>query len=138
MNRTDLQKISKIRLTEGQRLYDAGFYCGAYYLTGYAIECAFKAAISKQINAHDFPDKKLVNDSHTHDLKKLLDTSGLKTRLETAIQANPALELNWSIVKDWSERTRYRHDLGQASARDLIDACITQPNGVYPWLTNLW
>jgi len=35
-------------------------YCGAYYLMGYAIECAFKAAISKQIKEHDFPDKKLV------------------------------------------------------------------------------
>jgi hypothetical protein len=30
-----------------------------------------------ELSEHDFPDKKLVNDSHTHDLGKLLELAGL-------------------------------------------------------------
>jgi HEPN domain-containing protein len=138
VNRGDLQTIAQLRLAEAQTLYKEGHYCGAYYLMGYAVECAFKAAISKQIKEHDFPDKKLVNDSYTHDLKKLHDTSGLKKSLEDAMEANAALELNWSIVKDWSEEARYRHDITEPVARDLLEACTSQPDGVYQWLTNRW
>jgi hypothetical protein len=69
---------------------------------GYAVECAIKACIAKQIKKHDFPDKKLINDSYVHDLEKLLSASGLKERFRKAMDANPALELNWSIAKDWS------------------------------------
>jgi hypothetical protein len=138
VNRGDLQTISHLRLNEGQCLYNAGLYCGAYYLTGYAIECAFKSAICKQINQYDFPDKKLANDSFTHELMQLLGVSGLRKDLEDAMKANPVLELNWSIVKDWSEQSRYRHDITQAMARDLIDACRSQPNGVHPWLMTQW
>lgn len=105
---------------------------------GYALECAFKAAISKQIKEYDFPDKKLVNDSYTHDLNKLLDRSGLKKSLEDSMKLNAALELNWSIAKDWSEEARYRHDITEPMARDLIEACIAAPHGIYCWLTNLW
>src|SRR5438132_505848 len=97
VNRVDLQQISNLRLTEGHRLYDAGLYSGAYYLTGYAIECALKSAICRQISQHDFPDKKLANNSFTHDLTRLLDISGLKTGFEAAMQNNAALELNWNI-----------------------------------------
>jgi hypothetical protein len=138
VNRADLQTISQIRLNEGKQLYDSGLYCGAYYLTGYAIECAFKSAICQQIRQYDFPDKKLASDSFTHDLEKLLNISGLKIALETAMRATPALELNWTIVKDWSEVSRYRHDISQAKARDFIDACNSQPNGVHPWLVTQW
>ena len=119
-------------------MYDAGLYCGAYYLTGYAIECAFKSAICKQINQHDFPDKKLAGDSFTHELTKLLGISGLKTAFEAAMKAKPALEVNWSIVKDWSEQSRYRHDITQAMASDFIEACSSQPDGVHTWLITQW
>ncbi len=138
MNRSDLQTIAILRRDEARALHAAGHYCGAYYLMGYALECAFKAAISKQIKEHDFPDKKLVNDSYTHDLKKLLDTSGLKKLLEDAMHGNPSLEINWSIAKDWSEEARYRHDITEPMARDLIDACVGMPDGIYSWLTMQW
>jgi HEPN domain-containing protein len=138
VNRADLQALAQLRITEAQCLRGAGNYCGAYYLTGYAIECAFKAAIAKQIKEHDFPDKKLVNDSYTHNLEKLLDTSGLKKSLEEAMQASAALELNWSIVKDWSEEARYRHDITEPMAKDLMEACTSKPDGVYQWLINWW
>ena len=138
LNRGDLQKISQIRLDEGQQLFGLKHYCGAYYLTGYAIECALKASICKQIERHDFPDKQLANDSHTHDLTKLLNVSGLKPALEESIKASPALEVNWSIVKDWSEQVRYRHDITETMARDMIEACTSEVDGVHGWIAKQW
>jgi HEPN domain-containing protein len=78
MNRLDFQKLAELRLLEAEVLLDAGKYEGAYYLCGYAVECALKACIAKLTKEHDFPDKATVNDSYTHDLGKLLGVSGLK------------------------------------------------------------
>lgn len=45
-------------------LLTAGMPEGAYYLAGYAVECALKSCIARRTQEHDFPDKKLANDSH--------------------------------------------------------------------------
>ena len=71
MNRRDLQSLANVRLREARVLLRAKEFSGAYYLAGYAVECALKACVAKQYKRHDFPDKKIVNDSWTHDLKKL-------------------------------------------------------------------
>jgi hypothetical protein len=107
MNRSDLQRLSRLRVNEARALLKEGYYSGAYYLLGYAVECALKSCITKQIKRFDFPDRKLVMDSYTHDLEKLLGVSGLKDGLQNAIRVQPALGINWAIVKDWSEQTRY-------------------------------
>jgi HEPN domain-containing protein len=92
MNRFDFQQITELRLEESRALLAAGFSEGAYYLAGYAVECALKSCIAKRTREHDFPDKKLVNDSHTHDLTKLLQLAELKVNLEQAMQGNPAMQ----------------------------------------------
>jgi hypothetical protein len=92
MNRIDLQELSEIRIRESRALLDAGFSDGAYYLAGYAVECALKACIAKRTQEHDFPDKKLVNDSHTHNLKTLLQLAELKTEMDAAIDVDPGME----------------------------------------------
>jgi len=92
MNRTDFQEITGIRLRESKALLAAGFPDGAYYLAGYAIECALKACIAKRTREHDFPEKKLVNDSHTHDLGKLIQLAELQVELDNAMQTNPAMK----------------------------------------------
>jgi hypothetical protein len=40
-------------------------------VNGYAIENAFKACFSKQIQQYDFPEKRLVDGVYTHDLDRL-------------------------------------------------------------------
>jgi HEPN domain-containing protein len=50
MNRADLQQLAELRITEAKVLLDNGFYAGAYYLAGYAVECALKACIAKLTN----------------------------------------------------------------------------------------
>ena len=138
MNRADLQEISSLRVEEARVLLRNGYYSGAYYLIGYAVECALKACISKQIRRYDFPNRKLVNDSYTHDLERLLGVSGLKEELDSESAGNQALEENWSIVKDWSEQSRYRSDIPENEARDLFSAVTARRNGVLSWLMRWW
>ena len=94
MNRNDLQNLSRLRVRESRVLLDNRCFAGAYYLLGYAVECALKACIAKQVKQHDFPDRKLINDSYTHDLEKLLNLSGLKEELLRAAQSQPSLAVN--------------------------------------------
>jgi hypothetical protein len=45
---------------------------GAYYLAGYAVECALKACIAKETKRYEFPDKKRVDSSYSHNLDLLV------------------------------------------------------------------
>jgi HEPN domain len=98
MNRGDLQSITRIRLREAKLLLDSGEYSGAYYLCGYVVECALKACIAKQTRRYDFPNKKQVNDSHTHRPLELVKVAGLVAALNTEKTSNPAFEINWQVV----------------------------------------
>jgi HEPN domain-containing protein len=47
VDRQDLQELSRVRLKEATALLKLGLFDGAYYLAGYAVECALKACIAK-------------------------------------------------------------------------------------------
>lgn len=113
-------------------------FAGAYYLVGYAVECALKACIAKQTNKHDFPDKKTATDAWIHDLQKLVRLAGVWPELEQDMKASPRLEVNWAVVKDWSESKRYDLSITRAEARDLYAACTTRRTGVLPWIRERW
>ncbi len=81
MNRQDFQNLELIRLQEAKVLFQNGHYSGAYYLSGYVVECALKACIAKYTKEFDFPDKQLAIDSHTHDLIKLVKNAKLDKEL---------------------------------------------------------
>jgi len=137
MNRIELQQIAETRLHESKALLAAGFPDGAYYLAGYAVECALKACIAKRTQEHDFPDKKLVNDSHTHDLAKLITLAKLNIELQTEMLANPSMQSNLSVVQDWAETSRYERKNTQEAA-DLLRAIEDQPGGLLPWIMSRW
>src|SRR5258706_177764 len=44
MNRFDLQKMAEERIADAAALLDAKRFQAAYYLCGYAVECALKAS----------------------------------------------------------------------------------------------
>ena len=137
MNRIEFQEIAELRLKESRALLDAGFPEGAYYLSGYAVECALKACIAKRTREHDFPEKKLVIDSHTHDLAKLLQLAELKIDLDTSMQGNPALKSSWDAIQNWSETSRYQKRSAQ-EASDLLQAIDDQAGGLLPWIVLRW
>ncbi len=137
MNRLDLQTIAETRLQESRVLLAAGFADGAYYLAGYAVECALKACIAKRNREHDFPEKKLVNDSHTHDLGKLLQLAELKLDLDAALQADPPMQAKLDTVQDWSETSRYERKTLQETT-DLVEAVEDGTGGLLPWIRLRW
>jgi HEPN domain-containing protein len=137
MNRIDFQEIAEIRLRESRALLAAGFPEGAYYLAGYAVECALKACIAKRTREHDFPEKKLANDSHTHNLKELLRLAELNSELDRLIAANAGMASALDKVLDWSETSRYQRKTAQDAA-DLLDAVEDRPGGLLPWIRLHW
>jgi HEPN domain-containing protein len=137
VNRNDLKAISEVRIREARVLLSRRCYDGAYYLTSYAVECALKACIAKKTKRYDFPEMRIVKDSYTHDLTQLVKVSGLQGALDLETRRDPEFEVNWAIVKDWNEGSRYtRHDA--RSATSLIDAVSDTRHGVLRWLKRHW
>jgi HEPN domain-containing protein len=139
VNRTDLQRLAEDRVQDAEALLSSGRWSAAYYLAGYAVECAFKACVAKKTNLHDFPDKSLARQAFTHDLVELLNLAGLKLelQLETTPAANPALGVNWQYVKDWGELARYQQKT-EAEARRLYQAVTDPVDGVLRWIKLHW
>jgi HEPN domain-containing protein len=138
MNRTDLQNLARMRLRDARLLLWSDRFESAYYLAGYAVECALKACIARETRRHDFPDKKLANDSFTHDLEKLVDVAGLSAKMASLQAANRQFELNWTIVKDWTEQSRYLPFVAPQIARDFYSAITARQNGIMTWLRQQW
>jgi HEPN domain-containing protein len=137
MNRLGLQELARIRLAEARTLLENGHAPGAYYLCGYAVECALKACIARQTREHDFPDKKLANAAHTHKLAELVKLAGLEPELDREIRTSPDFSDNWTVVKDWSEESRYTIK-GDKETRDLLAAITNRTYGVLPWIRRHW
>jgi hypothetical protein len=139
VNRADLQQLADIRIEEAAALLAMPVprTDGAYYLAGYAVECALKACIAKMYSQHDWPEKQFVSDCHTHSILALVRLAGLEAARAADAAANATFDSNWGIVKDWNERSRYeRHS--QAEAQKLLDAIVDKVNGVLPWIKARW
>lgn len=137
MNKKTFEQLSRTRAREAKALLTAGQYCGAYYLMGYAVECALKACFCKQIKKFDFPDKNLIRDAWTHKLDQLLKLTGLAPEFELERTSNENLKLNWIVVSDWSEDSRYEIGITESEAQNLYQACIGR-NGILTWLMKRW
>ena len=132
MTRDDLQELAAIRLSEAKLLLSAGASDGAFYLAGYAIECALKAAIAKSTGLYDFPELKRVKSSYTHDARELIVVGGLKSAFADAMRQSE-FAWRWEIVVQWSEESRYRTHSPE-EARDLIEAIENREHGILQWL----
>jgi HEPN domain-containing protein len=137
VNRKDFQSLSSARLREAQVLFRSRHYNGAFYLAGYVVECALKAYIAKQTRRYDFPDKKTVTDSYTHDLSRLTVVAKLEAAFLQRSSQDKLFEANWNLIKTWSEESRYR-TTNKADCRAFLDAIMEEQHGVLPWLKQLW
>jgi hypothetical protein len=139
LNRTELQLLSRDRLIDAQSHLVASRWSGAYYLAGYAIECALKAAVLRYVDQTGiiFEDKKFVEKCWTHDLEVLVKMAELEAYRGIAISANVQLGTNWLIAKDWNESFRYRNST-QQKAQSLYDAVSDPTNGVLQWIKQYW
>jgi hypothetical protein len=137
MNRQQLQQLSELRLREAQASFAAGLPDGAYYLAGYAVECALKACIANRTHAHDFPDKKLATESHTHNLIDLMRVAQLESDLKLARKSDSRLEDDWITLQNWSETSRYKR-WKSWEAQSLLEAVETGSGGLLPWIRLHW
>jgi len=137
MNRADLQKLSNARIREAQILFRAGEYSGAYYLAGYAIECALKACFAKGVHRYDFPDRK-IQKIFIHNLTELVVLANLKNELLTARQENEKFAAGWEVVSKWTEESRYSSPLAKGDTEELLDAIVRRKDGVLPWIKRHW
>jgi len=138
VNRTDLQQLAELRLEDARVLFQNDRYSGAYYLCGYAVECALKACIALQIRQHEYPPRRnFSNDLFSHDLNRLASLAGLDLVLATSKRANSTFAANWSEIEKWSEDSRYETWTMQ-EAQQLLDAVGQVPDGVLAWIRQHW
>jgi HEPN domain-containing protein len=127
-DRQTFLRLAVCRLAEAKILEEAGQASGAYYLAGYAVECALKAKIAAQFRADEFPDKSLVNRAYTHRLDELARLAGI----DAVTIDDIALKQHWSIVVAWSEHARY-DEWSSDSAKAMIEAV----ERILSWLTDV-
>lgn len=137
MNRSDFQSLARLRLEDGRLLIRAGRFDGAYYLFGLAVECALKACICRKTQRHDFPDRKLAEKSHQHDLSLLVDAAGLGNELKRELNADAQFTANWLVAQAWSIDSRYVSS-GHSKAEALERAINDQRHGVMRWIRRYW
>ncbi len=142
MDRKRLQKIAKERLKDAKALLGRKRWSGAYYLCGYAVECALKARLLRYLGESEavFGDRDYLKElakCWTHDLVKLVELGGLKTELQAACGANVVLNDFWLETKAWTETSRYE-ERTEAEARVLYEAVSHNPDGVFRWIQSRW
>ena len=137
MDRKQFQELAKVRLKEAEALLKLGMSDGAYYLAGYAVECALKACISKSTRRYEFPDDKRVRLSYTHDLAQLLKVAELDDDHEAQTRADPEFDKNWKRVTPWSEKSRYER-VETESSKMILKAISDREHGVFPWIKQRW
>ena len=140
MNRTEFQRLSDERIEDAKALLAASRWPGAYYLAGYALECALKSCVLAYVGRRTeiiFEDRKFSEKCWTHDLETLVKQADLEDERDVAMKANAQLGVNWAIAKDWSETTRYRLST-QQRAEKLLDAITDPTDGVLQWVKKHW
>lgn len=138
MNRDDFQQLAEEHLRNAKALLDAGLYSGAYYMCGYAVECALKACICARTNQFDFyPHPKIVQNAWSHKPADLVRVSGLNEKMDEDRKGDKELDLNWRIIEDWSEASRYE-SRAQQEAKDLFAAISDPHHGVLACIKRYW
>ena len=131
-DRDTFRQLAELRLTEAKLLYANGLASGAYYLAGYAVECALKAVIAAGFRANEIPDKSRVNNIYTHNLKDLLNLAGLKSSLENDMNEVSELRESWATISKWSEHARY--EIWTSDAATTMLEAVGADKGLLQWL----
>jgi hypothetical protein len=138
LTRADFQELADIRASDAGDLLKSAHYHGAYYLAGYAVECAIKACICKLMKGDEFPDPKFAKSVWVHDLNDLVALARLAATRDARIQVDEHFEKNWLTVKDWSEGARDDLTINQRRTTDMVESVTNANHGVLPWLKTLW
>ena len=137
IGRHDLVALAEAKLLDAALLLGHERFGNAYYLAGYAVEIGLKAAISRQFAADTLPDPKFVRTLYTHSVKELVSAAGLVPALKARQDESPTFSSHWTVVLAWTEEARYR-SVDATTARMMVEAVSSDPEGVLPWLRMHW
>lgn len=93
-----------------------------------------KACIAKNTKQFDFPDKKKVNESYTHDIIQLIRTTGLHSEYLNEIERDKKFKVNSRIIEDWNENSRYKVDISKEESKNILDCITNKNNGILKWI----
>ena len=131
--------MSNERILDADALRAANRWAYAYYVAGYAVECALKSCVlARMIDTEGvFKDKKFAEACWTHDFGKLVELAGLKPQLNLELAANPTFVGLWGTATLWKETSRYEQKT-QPEADALYLAITDNADGVMRWIRNYW
>ena len=136
--------MAEERIKDAQALIDGKRWEFAYYVAGYAVECALKSCLLSRMiyTAWVFDEKvKKIDDCRTHEFLTLIQIAGLREELDNALKASAAaggeFVTNWNTVNEWKVTSRYE-PRSEADAKRLHAAIIDDPHGVLRWIQNYW
>lgn len=136
-SREHLRAIAECKLDDALLLFENQRYSNAYYLVGYAIECALKACIARQVLAETIPDKGFINAVYTHRFDALIGLAGLRAELKTRQDESPQFQAYWALASEWTPEVRYE-SVDKATANLMLVAVADNDCGVLPWIRNFW
>ena len=133
----NLKAIAQSKSADAVLLLEHGRFANAYYLAGYAVEIGLKACIALQFRAEYFPDRRLVNTVHTHQLNELVLHAGLEKILAERKEASREFSKNWTRACKWTPDTRYIA-VDALTARVMVHAVSDPQTGVLTWIREYW
>lgn len=132
--------MAEERVLDAAALLAGGRWSFAYYVAGYAVECALKSCVLARMiyTGGVFRDRKFSEWCWTHDFADLVKLAGLTDELngELSRPGNP-FAAHWGLTAQWRETSRYEVKT-QAEARALFEAITADPDGVLKWIRNFW
>lgn len=140
MDRLEWQQLAERWLVDAKAMLKAHRWSAAYYVAGYAVECALKACVVARIVNNSgvvFEDRRFSEKCWTHNFDELIKLAELDAMRAADSAANPALHRHWLILKDWSEAARYR-TVPHRTAKRFINVIIDRVIGVMKWIKEHW
>jgi len=124
-----IEWLAEERLREANCLFESGFYDGAYYLGGYAVELFLKARICRLFNKPNFfmfeeVRAEAYKPFRSHDFEQLLFFSGLGVEFNYMREMDKKFNDSWEMLTEWSEAVRYESGKGKEEASQFLKATI--------------
>ena len=109
MNQADLRSLAQDRVLDADALIKGGRWSFAYYVAGYAVECALKSCLLARMvrTGWVFQEKAKIDECLTHDFAKLINLAGLTPELNAQLASNSIFVGNWGTTTQWKVTDRY-------------------------------